>query len=45
MEYQEITNLLDNEVALNPSNRLSKFKTKNLVEINDKSRGVYNVNS
>ena len=27
------------------SNQLSKFKTKNLVEINDESRGTYNVNS
>ena len=27
------------------SNQPSKFKTKNLVEINDESRGTYNVNS
>ena len=40
MEFQKITNLLDNA-----SNQLSKFKTKNLVEINDESRGVYNVNN
>ena len=40
MEYQKITNLLDNE-----SNQPSKFKTKNWVEINDESRGVYNANS
>ena len=40
MEYQKITNLLDNA-----SNQLSKSKTKNLVEINDESKGVYNVNS
>ena len=40
MEYQKITNLLDNA-----SNQPSKFKTKNWVEINDESRGVYNVNS
>ena len=45
MEYQKITNLLDNDITLNASNRLSKFKTKNLVEINDESRGLYNVNS
>ena len=45
MKYQKIMDLLDNEVVLNASNRLSKFKTKNLVEINDESRGVYNVNS
>ena len=30
MEYQNIKNLLDNT-----SNQPSKFKTKNLVEIND----------
>ena len=29
----------------NASNQPSKFKTKNLVEINDESRGVYNFNS
>ena len=40
MEYQKITNFLDN--ALNQS---SKFRTKNQVEINDESRGGYNVNS
>ena len=40
MEYQKITNLSDNA-----SNQPSKFKTKNLVEINDESGGVYNVNS
>ena len=40
MEYQKIINLLDNA-----SNQLSKYKTKNGIEINDQSRGVYNVNS
>ena len=40
MEYQKITNLLDNA-----SNQPSKFRTKNWVEINDGSRGGYNVNS
>ena len=40
MEYQKITNLLGNT-----SNRPSKFRTKNWVEINDESRGEYNVNS
>ena len=40
MEYQKITNLLDNA-----SNQPSKFRTKNWVEINDESTGVYNVNS
>ena len=41
MEYQKIANLLDD----NKSNQPSKFKTKNWVEINDESRGTYNVNS
>ena len=41
MEYQKIANLLDDA----PSNQPSKFKTKNWVEINDESRGTYNVNS
>ena len=40
MEYQEIANLLDDA-----SSQPSKFKTKNWVEINDESRGTYNVNS
>ena len=40
MEYQKIANLLDDA-----SNQPSKFKTKNWVEINDESRGTYNVNS
>ena len=44
MEYQKITNLLHNEVVLNASNRLPKFKTKNLVEINDEWI-INNVNS
>ena len=37
MEYQKIINLLDNT-----SNQPSKFETKNWVEINDESRGMYN---
>ena len=37
MEYQKIMNLLDNT-----PNQPSEFKTKNLVEINDESRGTYN---
>ena len=45
MEYQKITNLLDKEVALSASNQPFKFKTKNWVEINDESRGVYDANS
>ena len=40
MEYQKIINLLDNT-----PNQLSKFRTKNWIEINDQSRGVYNVDS
>ena len=40
MIYQKIINLLDNT-----PNKLSKFRTKNLIEINDQSRGVYNTNS
>ena len=40
MEYQKIANLLDDA-----SNKLSKFKTKNWVEINDESRGTYDFNS
>ena len=40
MEYQKIANLLDGA-----SNQPSKFKTKNWVEINDESRGIYSVNS
>ena len=40
MEYQKVINLLDNI-----SNQLSKFRTKNWIEINDQSRGVYNINS
>ena len=40
MEYQNIANFLDDA-----SNQPSKFKTKNWVEINDESRGRYNVNS
>ena len=41
MEYQKIANLIDD----NASNQPSKFKTRNWVEINDESRGAYNVNS
>ena len=37
MEYQKIINLLDNT-----PNQPSKLKTKNLVEINAKSRATYN---
>ena len=40
MEYQKIINLLDNK-----PNQLSMFRTKNWIEINDQSRGVYNTNT
>ena len=40
MEYQKIASLIDDA-----SNQPSKFRTKNWVEINDESRGTYNVNS
>ena len=40
MEYQKIINLLENT-----PNQLRKFRTKNWVEVNDESRGTYNVNS
>ena len=35
MEYRNIANLLDNT-----SNKSSKFRTKNYVEINEKMRGA-----
>ena len=40
MEYQKITNLLDNA-----SNQPSKFRTKNWVEINDESKESYGIGS
>ena len=40
MEYQKIANLIDDA-----SNQPSKFRIKNWVEINNESRGTYNVNS
>ena len=40
MEYQKIANLIDDT-----SNQPSKFRTRNWVEINNESRGTYNVNS
>ena len=40
MEYQKIINLLDNT-----PNQPTKFRTKNWVEINYHSRGIYNTNS
>ena len=40
MEYQNIINWLDNA-----SNQPFKFRTKNWIEISDKSRGAYLVTS
>ena len=40
MEHQKIANLIDDA-----SNQPSKLRTKNCAEINDESRGTYNVNS
>ena len=40
MKYQKIANLIDDT-----PNQPFKFRTKNWVEINDESRGAYNVNS
>ena len=40
MEYQKIANLIDDT-----PNQPSRFRTRNWVEINDESRGAYNVNS
>ena len=40
MEYQKIINLLENR-----PNQPTKFRIKNLVEINDESRGTYNKNN
>ena len=40
MEYQKIATLIDDT-----SNRPSKLRTNNWVEINDESRGTYNANS
>ena len=40
MEYQKIADLLDDA-----SSKTSKFKTKNWIEINDESKGTYDVGS
>ena len=39
MEYQKIANLLNDA-----SNKLSKFRTRHWVEINDDIRGAYSAN-
>ena len=41
MEYQKIANLIGDHTLNQPS----KFRTRNWIEINDESRGTYNVNS
>ena len=41
MEYQKIANLIDDDA----SNQPSKFRARNWIEINDESKGAYNVNS
>ena len=41
MEYQKIANLIDD----NTLNQPCKFRTRKWIEINDESRGAYNVNS
>ena len=41
MECQKVADLLDNSL----SNKPSKFRTKNWVEINDESRGTYTGNN
>ena len=41
MEYQKISNLIDD----NTLNQPSKFRTRNWIEINEHSTGAYNVNS
>ena len=41
MEYQKIANLIDD----NTLNQPFKVRTRNWIEINDESRGAYNVNS
>ena len=40
MKYEKIISLLDST-----ANQPSKFKTKNLVEVNDNSHGVYDTSS
>ena len=40
MECQKIINMLDNTPSQPP-----KFRTRNLVEINDDSHGTYNTNT
>ena len=44
MEYQKTANLMLSEVAHNVSNKLSKFRTRNWVEINNNIRRAYSPN-
>ena len=39
MEFQKIANLLNDE-----SNKPSKFRTRNCVEVNEEARGAYSPN-
>ena len=45
MEYQKITNFLENEAVLSAPNKPFKFRTRNWIEINDNMRGVYSPNN
>ena len=44
MEYQKTANLMLSEVTHNVSNKLSKFRTRNWVEINNNIRRAYSPN-
>ena len=44
MEYQKTANLMLSEVVHNGSNKLSKFRTRNWVEINNNIRRAYSPN-
>ena len=44
MEYQKIANLLDNEVVFSTSDKPSKFRTRNWIEMNGNIRGAYSPN-
>ena len=41
MEYQKITNLLDNKI---PDDKVPRFITKKCMEVHDQSGGTYNAN-
>ena len=44
MEHQKTANLFDSGAVLNTSNQSSQFRTKNWVENNHESRGIFSVN-